>query len=376
MGDQPVQGIHDLVSELTKRLTLGEFFDNPKLTQIADQAFGGTRAQGVFTPRDAYDALETAVNKHLLETEAQVLMSMNAEAFASLSALADRLATQTDRTLEQTEFQQFSTPPTLAFLAAKLLDLQPGDIVLEPSAGTGSLAIWPRSFGARVVCNEINPRRRALLTTELGFETYDVDAEIIDDVLPSEIRPTLVLMNPPFTATGGRVVQHHAKYGLRHIESALRRLSEGGRLVAIAGENVAFQRSAVTGWWQKMAATYNVRANFGLTARGRTEKSGAVIKRAARGRWFLLRASGGRAQRYPRNGLPQAQQKAQKEGKHLPSTVVQLARRARTQQFAQDQAQIERAHVDQLPLQNVFVSAQMATPHPARLVAVREAALD
>jgi hypothetical protein len=31
--------------------------------------------------------------------------------------------------------------------------------------------------------------------------------------------------------------------------------------------------------------------------------------------------------------------------------------------------------VDQLPLQNVFVSAQMATPHRARLVAVREAAL-
>jgi predicted RNA methylase len=260
-------GMNNLVVELVRRLALGESFDNPKLTQIADQAFGGTRAQGVFTPRDAYDALETAVNKHLLETEAQALMSMNAEAFAILSALTDRLATQTDRTLEQTEFQQFSTPPTLAFLAAKLLDLQPGDIVLEPSAGTGSLAIWPRSFGARVVCNEINPRRRALLTTELGFETYDVDAEIIDDVLPAEIRPTLVLMNPPFTATGGRVVQHHAKYGLRHIESALRRLSEGGRLVAIAGENVAFQRSAVTGWWQKMAATYNVRANFGLSGK-------------------------------------------------------------------------------------------------------------
>jgi hypothetical protein len=60
----------------------------------------------------------------------------------------------------------------------------------------------------------------------------------------------------------------------------------------------------------------------------------------------------------------------------LPSTVSQFARRARTQQLAQDQAQIERAHMDQLPLQNVFVSAQMTTPHPSRLVAVREAALD
>src|SRR5882724_8611755 len=267
MGDQPIQGIHDLINEIAKRLACGESFDNPKLAQIADQAFGGTRAQGVYSSRDAYDALETAVNKYLLETESQVLLNMGAEAFAILSALTDRLATQTDRTLEQTEFQQFSTPPPLALLAAKLLDLQPGDIVLEPSAGTGGLAIWPRSFGARVVCNEINPRRRALLTTELGFETHDVDAEMIDDVLPAEIRPTVVLMNPPFTATGGRVVQHHAKYGLSHIESALRRLSEGGRLVAIAGENVAFQRSGVTGWWQKIAATYNVRANLGISGK-------------------------------------------------------------------------------------------------------------
>jgi hypothetical protein len=32
--------------------------------------------------------------------------------------------------------------------------------------------------------------------------------------------------------------------------------------------------------------------------------------------------------------------------------------------------------MDQLPFQNIFVSAQMAAPHPARLVAVREATLD
>lgn len=260
-------GTHTLVEEFAKRLASGESFDNPKLFQIADEVFGGSRAQGVYTPRDAYDALETAVNKHLLESHAQALLHVDAEAFASLSDLTDRLATQTDRTLEQTEFQQFSTPPPLGFLAAKLLNVQAEDVVLEPSAGTGSLAIWPRSLGARVVCNEINPRRRTLLTDELGFETYAVDAEMIDDVLPLEIRPTAILMNPPFTATGGRVAQHHSKYGQQHIESALRRLSEGGRLVAIAGESVSFERSAVTGWWQKIAATYNVRANFGLSGK-------------------------------------------------------------------------------------------------------------
>ena len=56
--------------------------------------------------------------------------------------------------------------------------------------------------------------------------------------------------------------------------------------------------------------------------------------------------------------------------------VSQLSRRARTQQLAQDQAQVERADVNQLPLQDVVPSPQVAAPHPTRLVAVREATLD
>jgi len=36
--------------------------------------------------------------------------------------------------------------------------------------------------------------------------------------------------------------------------------------------------------------------------------------------------------------------------------VSQLSRRARTQQLAQDQAQVERAHMNQLPLQDVVPS--------------------
>jgi hypothetical protein len=37
------------------------------------------------------------------------------------------------------------------------------------------------------------------------------------------------------------------------------------RLVAIAGENLSFQKSAVTAWWQRIAARYRVRANYGLS---------------------------------------------------------------------------------------------------------------
>jgi hypothetical protein len=88
---------------------------------------------------------------------------------------------------------------------------------------------------------------------------------MLDDVLPGEIDPTAIIMNPPFTGTGGRVVVHRNKYGLLHIDSALRRLREGGRLVAIASEAVSFSRPGATGWWQKIASKYSIRANYGLS---------------------------------------------------------------------------------------------------------------
>jgi hypothetical protein len=104
-----------------------------------------------------------------------------------------------------------------------------------------------------------------LLDQILGFETHAVDAEFIHDLLDSEIRPTAVLMNPPFSATGGRVSANRMIYGARHVESALRRLQQGGRLVAIASEAMSFTRPAFSAWWKALATTYNVRANFHLS---------------------------------------------------------------------------------------------------------------
>jgi len=46
------------------------------------------------------------------------------------------------------------------------------------------------------------------------------------------------------------------------------------------------------------------------------------------------------------------------------------------QKLAQNQAQVERSYMDQLPLQNVLSPSQMAAPHATRLVAVRKAAFD
>jgi len=261
-----VCNIHELITELEERIEDGEPFDNPKLTRTAERVFGGSRAQGRYTPRDAYDAVEIAVNNYLLEKHSAELMQMDVtEALASvLRPLMQRLPRQTDRTLEQTELQQFSTPPTLAYLAARLLDPKPADIVLEPSAGTGSLAIWPRAVGAKVICNETSLRRNSLLRCVLNFDALPLDAEFIDDLLPAEIQPTAVLMNPPFSSTSGRVTKTNSAYGARHVSSALRRMKDGGRLVAIVSEAMSFHHPSFSEWWQRIACLCNIRANLTL----------------------------------------------------------------------------------------------------------------
>ena len=58
----------------------------------------------------------------------------------------------------------------------------------------------------------------------------------------------------------------------------------------------------------------------------------------------------------------------------MAPAVLPLPWRARAHQLAQDQAQVEGSHVDQLPLQNVIVSAQVGAPHPAGVIAMRKAA--
>lgn len=64
------------------------------------------------------------------------------------------------------------------------------------------------------------------------------DAAHIHDHLDAGIAPTVVLMNPPFSV-GAHVDGRVADAALRHIGSALARLAEGGRLVAITGSGLS-----------------------------------------------------------------------------------------------------------------------------------------
>jgi len=89
--------------------------------------------------------------------------------------------------------------------------------------------------GGNLALNELAAMRADLLGHLFpGVVVTRHDAAHIHDHLDSGVRPTVALMNPPFSAAAhvdGRV----ADAALRHISSALARLVEGGRLVAITG---------------------------------------------------------------------------------------------------------------------------------------------
>lgn len=245
----------------------------PALFQQAYQAFGGTQGQGKYTPKDAYDALELGVNQYISVRTTlyspRVPAAVAKLTIGQLNGLLQRLPTQTKRTGETDEFQQFSTPPTYAFLANWVANVQHGETYVEPSAGIGGLAVFGKIAGAKVVVNELSPRRAAVLKA-MGFErTFSENAEQLNNVLPDDVKPTVIVMNPPFSATAGRMPgARETMNGARHIEQALKRLEPNGRLVAIVGEGMAADRPAFRDWWRKIQAEYSVRANIGIEGKG------------------------------------------------------------------------------------------------------------
>ena len=253
-------------------LEAGRPLDASALRHAMTGAFDASDAEGAWIWKDAYEAAEATLVLFLqrygraMRREAGAAPGGSAAMLGMLETLAALEPSQTRRSEEQLQYQQFSTPLPLAYAALQAAAIRPGDVVLEPSAGTGMLAVMAQcalgnGAAGALHLNELAATRAGLLAglfPDCGVTRHN--AETIRDRLP-ELRPTVVLMNPPFSASPGvDRIRHDAD--LRHIRSAFSMLPPGGRLVAISSAHCAPGDAA----WVDAFASLDPPAHVAFTA--------------------------------------------------------------------------------------------------------------
>ncbi|WP_425287466.1 strawberry notch-like NTP hydrolase domain-containing protein [Pelagibacterium halotolerans] len=219
----------------------GRRVDAVALRAAMESAFGASDASGAWDWKTAYEACEAATVLFLRKYGKALLRKAGSPALAlpMLEKVVALLPTHTRRSQESQTFQQFSTPVPLGLAVMAAARVTPVDRVLEPSAGTGLLAILAEIEGGALVLNELTETRADLLSTLFpDLRVTRFDAAQIDDHLDPAIVPSVVIMNPPFSVMAN-VAGRMADAAFRHVSSALARLADGGRLVAITGSNFA-----------------------------------------------------------------------------------------------------------------------------------------
>ncbi len=231
----------DAARLLLPTMETGVRIDATVLRNAMCQAFKATDAEGTWDWKTAYDACEIAsvlfIRKYGSALKRKVPPA--AALLPTLHKIAALFPTHTKRSVDSQTYQQFSTPLPLGWVAAAAAMITDRDVVLEPSAGTGMLAILAEMMGAQLRLNELEPGRGEVL--DLLFPDAvrtRFDAAHIDDHLQEGSRPSVILMNPPFSVLKN-VAGPVKGAAMKHIRSALQRLAPGGRLVAITGSSLS-----------------------------------------------------------------------------------------------------------------------------------------
>lgn len=264
---------------LVPYLQQGRAMDAMALRACMTESFGKTDAAGGWKWKDAYEASEVAVVLFLqqfwpaMQKKAAADSNSDLRMLSMLRKLSGLEPSHTRRSEDQVRWQQFSTPLPLAYCALKAADIRPADLVLEPSAGTGMLAamaqgaLGHRAAGA-LVLNELTKTRAELLGTLFpGVAVSRHNAENIRDFLPA-VHPTVVMMNPPFTASPAGASIHYGA-DLKHVLSAFAMLPAGGRLVAVTGRSCIPAGSDWTSAVARIPAGDELRVVFSMGIHGR-----------------------------------------------------------------------------------------------------------
>ena len=218
-----------------------------------------------WSPRDAQEAYEIGMVRHI---EAQGAQMHARTQWSWTSARRDRRngarrAPAPGRSHEQRSHDHYSTPWGVGWAMVEAADIEPGDRVLEPSAGLGILVALGRARfqGAHWHVNEVEPVRHEVLKNLFPDATHTcVDAGALEMHLAGERPFDTVVMNPPFSASGKD--RRTAGEDARHVASALGVTKPKGRVVALTSmrtrpgerawdEAVARQRGTLV-WSKKL----------------------------------------------------------------------------------------------------------------------------
>lgn len=189
------------------------------------------------TMQQRYNLMEAKLNEYMIQVS-QIgthLRQPETAMQAVINNQTSQIPTQTVRSSVKDKLQQFSTPLQLAYFMTELLDPQPNDIVLDPSAGTGNLLTFLNGRVKKIYANEIDFHRASLLQ-HLKYDTFMYNAEFIHNLLPIAVKPNKIIMNPPFSS-GLKTSKNKTEYGFKHLTQALYRLEKPGRLVCLLGNS-------------------------------------------------------------------------------------------------------------------------------------------
>ncbi|HEY2707204.1 MAG TPA: strawberry notch family protein [Caulobacteraceae bacterium] len=223
-GEHRAANVLAAARALTPHLNRSRPLDRRMVAGVMTTAFGASDAEGAWLWRDAYDAIELALVLQLRRLAPQIgrLEDAPADIVALLANLSALSLTHTRRSEEQAALDQFSTPPELGAMAVLAAQVRPGDQVLEPSAGTGLLAVLAEACGGALTLNEPAAGRAALLDGLFPLAARSrYDAIHLANLLSTSGAFHVALVNPPFQQLEA------------HLQAALDGLAEGGRLSAI-----------------------------------------------------------------------------------------------------------------------------------------------